>query len=81
MTFLALGLKCGALGPSGSADSGLGEAANRSSFMSDASAIVPRPVTESLKICRRVLTLRISSRMFIDHLRRIEPRWLLVGWV
>ena len=37
--------------------------------MSDASAIVPRPVTESLKICRRVLALRISSRGFIGRLR------------
>ena len=46
----------------------LAGAANSFSFKSDASAIVPRPATESLKICRRVLILRISSPVLIVQL-------------
>src|SRR5262245_38323358 len=67
MMFLARGVKCGALGRRGSADSdsGFDGAAGKSSLKSDASAIVPRPVIESLKSCRRVRSLRISSYRFI----------------
>src|SRR5579883_1709382 len=85
MMFLALGVKCGALGQRGSAGSRSGPAAGRSSLKSDASAIVPRPVMESLKSCRRVRSLRISSCRFIaltfgqglieiqEHVRHDDP--------
>src|SRR5262245_42073342 len=60
MTFLTFAEKCGGLGASALAG-GSAAAANKRSFIKEASAIVPRPVPHSRKKCRRVITLRISE--------------------
>src|SRR5271156_2344831 len=70
MTFLALAVKCGFRGATGS--SVFASAAKNRSLRMEARPMLPRPTEQSLKNWRRVRSRRIRSLRFMENLVQVR---------